>query len=149
MKFLYFILHGCYFLFFASWKNLIWHPSQEEFQLALFKTNKKESLFADRVCFFSIINSSIIMYFILRSCNMDYGMVLTIEMHCLTFLLFLWDNLSNPLFIGQPQVFDLFDTKHNGILGFEEFARALSVFHPNAPIDDKIECKFKCLFICW
>lgn len=95
---------------------------QEEFQLALFKTNKKESLFADRVLV-------TVVCLIFKKFTFQY--------HNVGWILWVLWCIANWL-----QVFDLFDTKHNGILGFEEFARALSVFHPNAPIDDKIECGF-------
>lgn len=45
----------------------------------------------------------------------------------------------NPAF--SLQVFSLFDLKRNGVIDLEEFVLALNVFHPNASVEEKIECK--------
>ncbi|MED6171035.1 Calcineurin B-like protein 7, variant 3 [Stylosanthes scabra] len=45
------------------------------------------------------------------------------------------------LFVDR--LFDMFDIKRNGVIEFSEFVRSLSIFHPSASPEKKIEFAFR------
>ncbi|GAA0160850.1 hypothetical protein LIER_17307 [Lithospermum erythrorhizon] len=52
-------------------------------------------------------------------------------------------NSSNKSNLFADRLFELFDLKHNGVIEFGEFVRALSIFHPRAPLAEKIAFSFR------
>ncbi|KAH7372617.1 hypothetical protein KP509_17G013300 [Ceratopteris richardii] len=58
------------------------------------------------------------------------------------FQLALSENTKRQNFFAE-RIFDMFDSKKDGVLEFGEFVKGLSVFHPNTPEEEKIDFAFE------
>ncbi|BAT72975.1 hypothetical protein VIGAN_01042300 [Vigna angularis var. angularis] len=63
-------------------------------------------------------------------------------LHKEEFHLALFNNDSKQNLFAD-RVFDMFDIKRDGVISFGEFVRSLSIFHPNASEEKKIEFAFR------
>ncbi|GAB4857572.1 calcineurin b-like protein [Ancistrocladus abbreviatus] len=73
----------------------------------------------------------------LGSCVVDDGFISKEEFR----IGLLRNSKKQNFFAGR--MFTLFDSKDDGLIDFGEFVRALSIFHPDAPEEDKISFSFQ------
>lgn len=73
----------------------------------------------------------------LSSSIIDDGLI-----HKEEFQLALFRN-SNKQNLFADRIFDLFDVKRNGVIESGEFIRSLGIFHPNAPLEEKVAFAFR------